>query len=106
MSNSQLKVELQDGKVVISIGMDTLCNSFSVTPSYGLNEVKITNKEVFIAAVLAELALGNEDGSNVVNEMFERAADKAIENGCDGVSVKNIFGRLMYQLSCKGIRVA
>lgn len=86
MRNDPLKAEINDGKLVISIGVDTLCHAVEIGISYGMGEITITDKDTFVGEILDELNNESEDGSTIIHRMFDEAASNTIENGAIGAS--------------------
>jgi hypothetical protein len=86
MRNDPLKAEINDGRLVISIGVDTLCHAIEIGRSYGLGDITITDKDIFVKELLNELNNESEDGSTIIHRMFDKAASNAIENGALGVN--------------------
>ena len=85
MRNKQLNVEVIDGVLKISIGVDLLCFAIEHGPE-GV-DLKITDNDVFVAEIVNELLTEEEDGSTPVHRMFDRAASEAVDNGAYGVEV-------------------
>ncbi|VUF54073.1 hypothetical protein [Escherichia phage Fraca] len=83
--NSHLKVELNATKLVISIGKETLLHAIETGRSYGLGDIKITDKELFLEEVVRELNAESEDGSTLIHEALDQAVSNALDNGADGV---------------------
>lgn len=89
MRKQPLKVEINNGRLEISIGVDLLCFAIEHGPiGDGLN---ITDADVFIGEVLNGLLLEEEDGSTPVHRMLDSVADKAVDDGADGCSVDSDF---------------
>ncbi|MGL4349504.1 MAG: hypothetical protein ACRDC7_00610 [Aeromonas veronii] len=85
MKSSPLVVDLDGSKLVITIGIETLLHAIETGRSYGLGDIKITDKELFLSEVVGELRAEQEDGSTLIHEAFDRAVSNALENGADGV---------------------
>ncbi|WIJ42568.1 hypothetical protein QPK06_05165 [Aeromonas veronii] len=83
--NSHLKVELNATKLVISIGKKTLLHAIETGRSYGLGDIKITDKELFFEEIVRELRAESEDGSTLIHEALDQAVSNALENGAEGV---------------------
>jgi hypothetical protein len=83
------QIEIKDGKLLISIGIDALI--FGVThgryfDNYPEGEQpKVTNKALFADAIRCELEREEEDGTTLLYAMLDKAAENAIEDGCDGI---------------------
>ena len=76
-----LTVEIVDGVLNISIGIDTLC--FALSENDFHTQFKVTSIKGFAKDVLNELLSEEEDGTTLVHRMFDEAADNAIENGSE-----------------------
>lgn len=81
MKKSPLKLQIKDGELIISIGIDTLCFA---TQSEIL-DFKIINNIGFAKDILNELESEEEDGTTLVHRMLDSAANNAIENGSEFV---------------------
>lgn len=87
--NTSLDVNIENGILSISIGVDALVEAVQANPHsnfFGLVEsMKVTDNDAFAEAILFSLQEEREDGATPVHIMFDRAAEHAIEQGCDGV---------------------
>lgn len=86
-SNDLLKIEVVDGKVIISIGVDAMCHAIKMGPAW-YDNFQITDQAGFVDDIVSELTREEEDGSTLVHKMFDEAARGAVENGsehCDEV---------------------
>lgn len=87
--DESLEITIKGGRLVMSIGVDTLVNAYHgmFCPPYdeSRDEVKITDVNVFAKEVLGALQAEEEDGSNPVHRLLDNAMIHAIEQGCDGV---------------------
>ena len=81
LSETPLEIEVKNGQVIISIGVETLCFATQAE----IHDFKITNKEGFVKDLINELNAEEEDGTTLVHRMFDKAADNAIENGSENV---------------------
>lgn len=79
----QLKVKRNGDMVNISIGVELLAFAVSNTPD--LEEIVITDTEVFVDEIVNYLMAEEEDGTTGLHRAFDAAALAAVENGCDGV---------------------
>ena len=84
-----LDIQIIDEKLVISIGIDALFHAISFSPNYGLSDLLFTNKNDFLNAVIDELRTEDESGATIIHNMFDEAANNAVENGCDGVEFRD-----------------
>lgn len=85
-----LNVEIKDGKLQIIIGIEALVYGItngSTFFDYYLDDIIVTDQNEFAQAILEQLNAEEEDGSTMVHRMLERAAEKAVENGCEGVEL-------------------
>lgn len=82
MRNQPLQVEIKDGRLEITIGVDLMCFAIEHGPmGEGLT---ITDKDVFAKEVLNALLTEEEDGSTPVHRMLDSAANEACEQGAEG----------------------
>lgn len=85
--DAPLSAELIGGKIVISMGAETLrfChneNEKEAEPSKGFGTgFLITNALGFAGDVIRELNAEREDGSTIVTDLFDKAIEKAANNG-------------------------
>ena len=77
MKDKPLTVEIKDGELKISIGIDTLC--FAVSEK--IADFKITDNEGFAKDILYELENEDEEGTTEIHRLLDQAADDAVENG-------------------------
>lgn len=88
-----LSVMIEKGRLVISIGVSTLCFAATRGPYFdGLvadrgKEPTITDEDAFAKAIMSELRCEAEDGTTLVHLMLDEAAKEAIEAGCDGIEI-------------------
>ncbi|TVV75565.1 hypothetical protein [Sphingomonas solaris] len=84
--DQQLSVEIVDGRLLISIGTGLLVHAVTNGSDFWDEvELVVTDPEAFAAAIAAELEHEEEDGTTPVHRMLDKAAERAVENGCDGV---------------------
>lgn len=93
--NSHLEVKIEDGCLVIKIGVTTLCNSIlsgDIANQFDPDEEKlvITDEMVFADEIISSLTEESEDGSTLVHRMFDQAADDVLENGGDGIEIMEV----------------
>lgn len=82
MRNQQLQVEIKDGRMEITIGVDLLCFAIEHGPiGAGLT---ITDNDVFSGEIRSQLLIEEEDGSTPVHRMLDAAASEACEQGAYG----------------------
>lgn len=84
--NQQIEIIITDGILNISIGVDLLVHAVTNGSDFW-DEVslKVTDNDLFVAAIAHELELEQEDGTTLVHLMFDKAAENAAENGCEGI---------------------
>jgi len=83
-----LKVELVGGLLTVSIGVSALCTAVKAAPCFETDlegEPEITDEDIFVRAIVAELEREEEDGTTPLHQIFDHAAGKAIEEGAEGV---------------------
>lgn len=84
----QLKIRVVDGRLVISIGVETLAiaakySNFFDDPT--MKELEILDAEAFAREIARQLAREEEDGTTLVHHALDKAAELAVENGAEGV---------------------
>ena len=89
MKDQLLNVELKDGKLTISIGVEALEISASVGRSYGMGEVAITDMDAFLSELPLYLRSEEEDGSTPFHRMIDECVSKMIENGVRGIQYED-----------------
>lgn len=82
MRNPPLKVEIENGRLEITIGVDLLC--FAVEHGPGMDWLTITDNDVFANEIMSALLIEEEDGSTPVHRMLDAAANEACEKGAAG----------------------
>lgn len=84
-----LVVEIVNGVLSITIGVDTLCHAVKMgmeSQFYGgEGEITFTNPDVFAQAVMNALTYEEEDGATPLHAVFDAAAIEACEQGCEGI---------------------
>src|SRR5574343_127048 len=79
-------------RIEISIGKKILAFADENHPTLWSDQednepvVKITDHELFMDEVWRELNREEEDGSTLVTRMLDKAIERAIEGGCDGIN--------------------
>jgi len=87
---SELKVEVIDNVLTISIDMDMLVVAFE-NGAYNwdiekeVQRYKITHPDKFIEDVKTELLNEDEEGTTLVHLMFDKAMENAVEQGTEGI---------------------
>lgn len=96
MRERPLEVSVEDGEIVIRIGVDTLQIAVQACPSLeryydadsgNFLEPKVLDADLFASEVVTELTREEEDGTTVVHQLFDQAFLDAIENGADGIQM-------------------
>ena len=87
-SEQPLKVGIEAGRLVISIGITTL--GFAIVgPGAPLKDkaphAKITDHAAFAREVVTALLSEKEDGETPVHKMLDGVAERFLENGADGI---------------------
>lgn len=88
-----LSVAIDGDRLVISIGISALCFAATRGPYfdaiYGDTEQEpvITDEDAFAKAIVTELRCEEEDGTTLVHRMFDKAAERAVESGCEGIEI-------------------
>lgn len=80
----QLQIEIVDGRLVISIGVELLTHAVTHGDDWE-EEWEITDVDAFASAIAHQLELEEEDGTTLLHRAFDKAAYKAVEDGEDGV---------------------
>lgn len=97
MIKDPLKCEIQNNKIIISIGFDALkflaeennnCGKYDKISYPDGYWTKITNKKLFAKEILRSLTAEEEDGTTIVHTLFENAINIALENGAEGIKLK------------------
>lgn len=93
MRGRPLQVLIEDGEIVIRIGIDTLQMAVRACPELenydsetaSFHEPVVVDPEVFASEVFYELTREAEDGTTLVHDMFDNAFLCAIEQGAEGI---------------------
>ena len=86
-----LKIEIVDGVVSISIGIDTLAHAIEWCPSIcrwqngEYIKPTISDSDAFAASVVYCLHDEEEDGTTPVTDLLDDAAQRCLEDGMDGI---------------------
>jgi hypothetical protein len=85
LTEDPLRYEIDNGRLVVSIGVNTLADALQQGPEWG-NEFRITDAAVFAQAVVAELETDEDEiGETSITRALTQAAERAIESAADGV---------------------
>jgi hypothetical protein len=76
-----LTAEVKNKVLNISIGIDQLCHACSIGRRYGLGDIEITDKKLFVEGIVQQLKSQDHDGSTVVHAMLDNAVNEMLENG-------------------------
>jgi hypothetical protein len=79
-----LKVEIVDGRLVVSIGVGLLC--YAVQGAGGC-DFRVTNEDAFAADIARELERDEEDGTTLLHRAFDKAASEAVEGGSEAAGL-------------------
>ena len=79
MKDKPLTVEIVDGVLNISLGIDILC----LATQSEIYDFKIVDNNGFSNDIINELLSEEEDGTTLVHRMLDEAANNAIENGSE-----------------------
>ena len=90
-----LKCFIEDGVLVMQIGVECLAHAIKLNPDLTEYDDKtgewiepeITDADKFAAEVLMALKEESEDGTTLVHIAIDTAAMNAIENGAEGVKM-------------------
>ncbi|MVA23202.1 hypothetical protein V6582_17890 [Agrobacterium vitis] len=85
----QLKVEVKDGILSISIGIALLSHAVQSQESWPEN-FYVDDIRDFAREVARELRREEEDGTTPVHRLFDKVADAVLESGGDGVDEGNV----------------
>lgn len=86
--NQPLRAEIEGGRLVMSIGIDTLAFAFEHDPKREQvrgHDCKVIDSAQFAADVLRALEREEEDGSTLLNKMIDAACEDALDDGSIGV---------------------
>ena len=81
-ANEPLKIEVADGRLVISIGVSTLAYALPLAPGLQCEEgslLTVKDDEQFARDIARELEHEDEGGDTPVHCLLEKAAWKAVE---------------------------
>lgn len=89
---NQLKVELINGKILISIGVDALAFAIENSPDWDIyySPDPLNNYKEFGESILQYLEHEEEDGTTPVHRLFDTVALEALDQGAEGfIEVEN-----------------
>lgn len=85
MKDQPLKIELENERIVISVGISAFAYGVQHADSWD-EELKIEDETQFAKDVLRELQREDEQGSTDLFFLFDKAANKAVENGSAAIN--------------------
>jgi len=85
MKNKQMTIKIENGELVITIGVDIIKHAVTVGRAYGLGDVKITDDKKFLNALCRELLREDEDGTTRIHRAFDDAVSDLLEDPDGGV---------------------
>lgn len=97
-----LRVEIEGEDIVIRLSPDALIAATQGSPATEhyldgdddteghFANVEVTNIAEWRNAVIWELHRESEDGTTLVHEMFDRAFERAIEGGAEGIKISGL----------------
>lgn len=89
MNDMPLKSIIENGKLIISVGLDVLEFAAKNLPGFEDYEIYITNIETLAQEVIYALNEENEDGSTPISRLLDGAIVSAIENGAEGIELES-----------------
>ena len=93
-ADSPLTVDREGDQVVVRIGVNTLiyaaerCNRFYDDDVHGGSEgpyITIVDRDEFLGDILRALRSEEEDGSGPLSDLFDDAAERAVDDGSEGI---------------------
>lgn len=91
MKDQPLRCTIEDEKLIISIGIDTLAFAAKEHPFFWSGEddktpcINVTDNAMFAKEVALALQHEAEDGSTLITRVIDKAMQDAVEDGCYGV---------------------
>lgn len=92
--NTPLNVTVDSGRLVIEIGVQALAYAVAAAPWAApfdeaaddyIRRFAITDPSQFAAEVRLAMLAEGDDGSTLVTDLIDRAAEAAISSGCEGI---------------------
>lgn len=84
-SKAPLTIKIEGNELVVRIGVDTLAFAVAAGDYFQDGNLKVTDAARFANDVVYELVREEEDGSNMLHALFDKAAEMACENGSEFV---------------------
>jgi len=90
--NRPLEVSIASGRLIISIGVDTLASAAERCLRFYDGErdrytLTVTDKEKFATEVVRALQHEEEDGTTPLHVLLDDAFEAAVDDGCEGVAL-------------------
>lgn len=84
-----LNVAIVDGRLEITMGVETFKTAVQYGPDFGNisdpEEIDVYDPDTFANEVLRCLEAEEEDGTTVIHRMLDRAIERAVEHGAEGI---------------------
>ncbi len=84
--DQQLNIQIVDGVLSISIGLDILQHSLDYGLADTFGPCRIDDPETFFLEFVDYLKSEEEDGTTAIHKMLDKVAATAFENGAEGLS--------------------
>lgn len=85
MKDQPLSIEIKNGRLEMSIGVDCLLAAIEYGLEMRAEEFEVTDKSKWLGEIVNALHIEEEDGSTVIHRAIDTAALQAIENGAEGI---------------------
>ena len=85
MKDQPLSIEIKNGRLEMSIGVDCLLAEIEYGLEMRAEEFEVTDKSKWLGEIVNALHIEEEDGSTVIHRAIDTAALQAIENGAEGI---------------------
>lgn len=82
-----LTVEVEDDRLVISIGIDALATAVTGADFWDEDTMRIRDRDELARDIVRELEDEQDDGTTPVHLMIDAAAEAAVDNGSTAISV-------------------
>jgi len=90
VENNQLNIKVNNGELMISIGIKTLKHACTVGRQYGCGDVVITNDGEFLEGLVSALKSEQEDGATLIHQALDSAVSAMLENGEPGIDLCDV----------------
>lgn len=91
-ANAPLSVGIKNGQLYITIGINILAfATIDGNENYDFEKYKVSDKDIFAQEMVKELQAETEDGTTAVHLMFDKTADEALNDGCEGIEEKPVI---------------